>query len=386
MFFRKCNLFRSLAIFTIFSLLLQGFSLPALAASGEGSRAVNIQLGEEIRRTTLPVIDDEPPLLSLRALANACGLSLNWDAKTNLAVISIGDLAIVYHPLLKIFYCLERTYPVIETETASQGPWLGIPLSRNLLLDEDSAWQQAAAPQQAVLGAPVISFSKVVWPEPPLLKSGVTYVSLPFLPWLGMTAFWDEDFRCLDLLLAADLYQNPVKALTLEEVLPLIREDFELELAAAKAAQPELLATYSTKFNPGEKNRTINLKLAAAAINDTEIKPGSIFSFNTVVGPRSSANGYQKAIVFVGGAKELDYGGGVCQVSSTLYNAVLEAKLPVIERHPHGQPVTYVPKGKDATVAFGILDFRFRNDLKETVKITAKTEENSITIELWKTK
>jgi len=386
MFLKKGKFFRYMVIFSIFLLLFQGFSLPALAAPGEQSRAVNIQLGEEIRNTMLPVIDDEPPLLNLRALTNACGLALDWDAKTNLAIISIGDLAIVYHPLLKIFYCLERSYPQTETEAKDQRPWLGIPLSRNLLLDDDSDWQQAAFPKQAATGAPVLSFSKVVWPEPPLVKSGVTYVSLPFLSWLGMTAFWDEDFRCLDLLLAADLYQNPGKALTFEEVLPLIQEDFELELAAAKAAQPELLATYSTKFNPGEKNRTINLKLAAAAINDCELKAGSIFSFNAVVGPRTSANGYQKAIVFAGGEKELDYGGGVCQVSSTLYNAVLTAKLPVIERHPHGQPVTYVPKGKDATVAFGILDFRFRNDLQETVKIQANVEENTLKVELWKIK
>ncbi len=109
----------------------------------------------------------------------------------------------------------------------------------------------------------------------------------------------------------------------------------------------------------GGRNR--NIELAAAAINNYLLLPGELFSFNRAVGPRTVERGYELAPVIVGHSVVPGLGGGICQVSSTLYNAVMEARLEVVERYGHSLPVGYVPSGRDATVS-DYLDFRFRND------------------------
>ena len=109
----------------------------------------------------------------------------------------------------------------------------------------------------------------------------------------------------------------------------------------------------------GKDGRYENIKIALKEINNTVLYPREIFSFNKVVGPRTAKRGFQKAPSI--GIPE-DYGGGVCQVATTLYNAVLKADLQVIERHEHSKPVRYVAVGNDATVAYGYYDFKFQNN------------------------
>lgn len=129
-----------------------------------------------------------------------------------------------------------------------------------------------------------------------------------------------------------------------------------------------VLATYTSTFSYGG-NRGQNISIAANAINRAFVKPNGEFSFNDTVGYRNAANGYLNAPVIVAGKVEDDLGGGVCQVSSTLYNAILLAGLTPTERTRHFFPSSYVPAGQDATVADGVLDFKFRNPYPHGVYI-----------------
>jgi len=112
----------------------------------------------------------------------------------------------------------------------------------------------------------------------------------------------------------------------------------------------------------GSDNRATNIRLATACLNYTVVAPNDLFSFNETVGPRESRRGFRPAPVLVGAGTALEPGGGVCQASSTLYNAALEAGLEIVERYPHSRTVHYVPPGRDATVYYGILDLKLYNN------------------------
>lgn len=140
-----------------------------------------------------------------------------------------------------------------------------------------------------------------------------------------------------------------------------------------------ILAQYTTEFYP-EENRSHNIRISAEAISGCYIKPGDMFSYNQATGSRSKEKGYKEAPVIVNGKLEPGTGGGVCQVSTTLFNAVMLAGLEVTSRSSHFSPVSYAPEGRDATVAEGIIDFCFRNDLKHGVYIYAVYVPGAVTI------
>lgn len=143
------------------------------------------------------------------------------------------------------------------------------------------------------------------------------------------------------------------------------------------------LGSYTTHFNPSQIGRTQNMKLAVQAIDGTILKTEEIFSFNQIVGPRTTEAGYQTAIIIEGDKFVPGLGGGVCQVSSTLYNAVQQASLRIIERSHHSLTVTYVPLGQDATVAYPNLDFKFKNDSGSYLLIHSNISGNALTFTLY---
>lgn len=143
------------------------------------------------------------------------------------------------------------------------------------------------------------------------------------------------------------------------------------------------LAVYTTTFNRGKVARTHNLTIAAKAINGTVIKPGEVFSYNKEVGPRVLARGYQEAIVFVNGKQEPGIGGGICQVSSTLYNSALLSGMKIVERYHHSRTVTYVTSGRDATVSYGVIDFKFKNVNKNPICIFAEVAGSNLKVEIY---
>lgn len=148
----------------------------------------------------------------------------------------------------------------------------------------------------------------------------------------------------------------------------------------------DTLASCTTQFNSGLKGRTTNVKLAAQKINGVILNPGEVFSFNDTVGKRTAEAGFENATIYTSNGMEDGLGGGICQVSSTLYNATLYADLETVERRNHKYKVTYVKLGTDATVAWGSIDFRFKNSRNYPVKIEATVSGNSLTVAIKGTK
>lgn len=126
-----------------------------------------------------------------------------------------------------------------------------------------------------------------------------------------------------------------------------------------------------TNASSSSSNRLTNITLALDAINGTLLQPGEEFSFNQTVGKRTAERGYKVAAAYSGGEVTEELGGGICQVSTTLFNAVVKADLEVTERHAHSMPVSYVDKGKDATVSWGSQDLKFKNNTSEPMYIVA---------------
>ena len=143
------------------------------------------------------------------------------------------------------------------------------------------------------------------------------------------------------------------------------------------------IASYTTKIQDKDKNRVYNIKLACKRLNGHIINAGSEFSFNNTMGTMGKEDGYKKAIGFDNNGNNIKvYGGGMCQISSTLYNAVLIARLKVTERHAHSKRVYYVPKNKDATVFYGGPDLKFINTSNSNIMICATTDGYTVNITL----
>jgi vancomycin resistance protein YoaR len=143
-----------------------------------------------------------------------------------------------------------------------------------------------------------------------------------------------------------------------------------------------IIASYATQFSREDANRSDNIALAAKSLNGIVVRAGDTFSFNTLVGQRLASNGYKIAPVYINGKLVPDYGGGVCQVSSTLYNAALLADMKIEERTAHFRPPAYVPLGQDATVVDNYLDFRFRNTSGHNVYILCDVAYEQIGIHI----
>lgn len=140
------------------------------------------------------------------------------------------------------------------------------------------------------------------------------------------------------------------------------------------------LSKFSTSFASSSSNRARNIEIATLAMNQRILMPGERFSFNETVGERTAARGYRIAPVIVNGQMDSGLGGGVCQVSTTLYNAVLLANLAIVERRHHSHPSTYVPSGLDATVSFGSIDFKFANNMKTPVVLITSADNRTLMV------
>ena len=145
------------------------------------------------------------------------------------------------------------------------------------------------------------------------------------------------------------------------------------------------IASFSTKIYTKDKERQNNINITCSSLNDTYVNNRETFSFCSTVGKATTSKGYQKADVYQYGEVVQALGGGNCQVSSTLYNAVLKVpELNVTERHEHSNSVPYVSKGKDAAVAYGSYDFKFVNNLGDKIKITASCDKDNVYIKIFK--
>jgi len=142
---------------------------------------------------------------------------------------------------------------------------------------------------------------------------------------------------------------------------------------------PIALGSFSTTLIGSLPARSQNIALAAAAIDGAVLAPGDVFSFNDAVGARTRERGYQMAPVILHETRQLQAGGGVCQVSSTLFVAALVSGLAAVERHRHSSPVDYIPLGEDATISWGVKDLKLRNDLEQRVRIRVEVVGSTLT-------
>lgn len=146
------------------------------------------------------------------------------------------------------------------------------------------------------------------------------------------------------------------------------------------------LGTYSTSLENKEENTIYNIKLSSEVINGILVKPQEIFSFNKYVGPAEKADGYKESTIIANGIFVNGYGGGICQVSSTLYNAILLANLPTVERYNHsvyGDATRYVPLGQDAAVFYGLKNLRFKNNSDNVIVIFSKVFRDTLQVSIF---
>lgn len=153
-----------------------------------------------------------------------------------------------------------------------------------------------------------------------------------------------------------------------------------------KEIKQQELKRYTTRFRKENAERSRNIELAAKAIHNTVVFPGEYFSFNEVVGERTRERGYLPAPVIVKGEFSEDIGGGICQVSSTLFNAVDIEGIEITERYAHSREVPYVPKGRDATVSWWGPDFAFRNKYNQALLIQAHVKDGVLTVSVHSSK
>ncbi|WP_010649667.1 VanW family protein [Oceanobacillus massiliensis] len=157
----------------------------------------------------------------------------------------------------------------------------------------------------------------------------------------------------------------------------------KVDTGLLKEISTNMLGSYVTFYRQSNAERSHNIGLAAEAINNTVIFPGETFSFNEVVGERTGDRGYKRAPVIVRGELSEDIGGGICQVFSTLYNAVDLKGVKIVERYAHSRRVPYVPPGRDATVSWWGPDFVFKNLYNEPLLIRAQSVNGSMVVTIY---
>lgn len=190
------------------------------------------------------------------------------------------------------------------------------------------------------------------------------------------TERWETALASFDFHLAVQSFSVPYHSILPENTLEQVKREHAL------------LATYSTSFAKGtlsKSNRVHNIEVAAERINGVVVQPDTVFSMNRTIGDRTKKNGYLLAGAITNGKNVTEYGGGVCQVSTTLFNSVLMADLEIVERYHHSWPMAYAPLGRDATIATGQKDFRFRNttDVPITIFATVDRKAKTISVSLY---
>ncbi len=169
-----------------------------------------------------------------------------------------------------------------------------------------------------------------------------------------------------------------------EYAIPLIITKPNITLTdIGEKAFPNELSTFTTRYDVSDVDRTTNLELACEKLNGKVILPGETFSYNQTLGARTASAGYKNAKIYSAGEVVDGIGGGICQISSTLYNAVLMANLEIVERRNHQFVTSYVPAGRDATVVYGSTDFKFKNTRQYPIRLVATAKNGIATVSVY---
>jgi vancomycin resistance protein YoaR len=199
----------------------------------------------------------------------------------------------------------------------------------------------------------------------------------------GLVVMEEQTGRRTDVMATVRMLQEAIEAGRAEPVSLLVRESPPKILARDLAGIDGLIAAFSTTYNEMDENRTENIRVAAARMSGVLVNGGQTFSFNERVGLRTPERGYKEAPTLSSAGVVMDWGGGVCQVSSTLYNAALLADFEVVERSAHYDPPAYVPVGQDATVADGQIDLKLKNTRNHAVYIQTTTGSGALEVRIY---
>jgi len=192
------------------------------------------------------------------------------------------------------------------------------------------------------------------------------------------------DVDGIDFAISIDEAKEKVKESAEEYVIPISRQKAEITINdIGLEAFPNLLQEFSTRYDASNWGRSENLKIATGKIDGTVLMPGQQFSFNGVVGERTIEEGYKNAAIFSNGRVEDGLAGGICQISSTLYNAALLANLQIDERYNHSFKTSYLSYGRDATVVYGTKDLKFTNTRSYPIKIDGTAENGVVTFAIY---
>lgn len=202
-------------------------------------------------------------------------------------------------------------------------------------------------------------------------------------------AYYTKDpFTIYPEVIGMDFDVEAARALLLED-----REEYVIKLTITKPkvtidqigseAFPDQLSTFTTRFDESDRDRSTNLRIACQRINGKVLMPGETFSYNQTLGARTAAAGFKNGKVYEGGEVVDGIGGGICQISSTLYNAVIMANLQTVERRNHQFVTSYVGPGRDATVVYGAIDFKFKNTRKYPVRLKASAVNGIATVTIY---
>lgn len=296
------------------------------------------------------------------AAAHRIRENLQWD--TRIVALDRGEKSV------EVRWAADLGITPLYEESASSARrplWLAFRRHHPLLVSVDRQALSAFAQELAE------RFNEEARDAAFLLVGDTVTVTPDVAGWTLNTNEFERDFSFNDGIPAILLsYQLPgtetppsVRASELERYLPF-----------------ERISSYRTQYAEGN-DRAHNIALACEALSQVTVGPGETFSFNEMVGPRTRERGYRKAPTFVGDGTVDDYGGGVCQVSTTLYIAMLKAGFRITERYCHAQPVSYVPLGFDATVAYGYLDMRMTNSGEAPCLVRVTADKGVLTAEVF---
>lgn len=202
-------------------------------------------------------------------------------------------------------------------------------------------------------------------------------------------AYYTKDpFTVYPEVIGVDFDVEAAKTLLLEDKeeyiikLTITRPKVTIEQIGSEAF-PDQLSTFTTRFDESDRDRSTNLRIACSKINGKVLMPGEIFSYNKTLGARTAAAGFKNGKVYEGGEVVDGIGGGICQISSTLYNAVVMANLQTVERRNHQFVTSYVGPGRDATVVYGAIDFKFKNTRKYPIRLKASAVNGIATVTIY---
>jgi len=255
-------------------------------------------------------------------------------------------------PHARVFVLPRRVVALTCLLAAVFATWGAVPWLERVLFGVRPAVTLEGVPVGGLTGDEVLAYLRRLAPSRriPPRDAGIERASGSILP--------ESRGMEIDIMTTA----RDVLAASRGDWVHLVTAAIDPRVTAADLGRADTVIGSFVTFVGGSDNRATNVRLATECLNYTVVAPNELFSFNGTVGPRDPRRGFLPAPVLIGGGTALEPGGGVCQASSTLYNAALEARLEIVERHPHGRPVHYVPPGRDATVYYGILDLKLYNN------------------------